>query len=241
MTAENMLTPRERNVLLELQRYHAGMTPNTHKFALGNILVASGKITRAQLDSALLSQRASGRRLGEELIQAGHASKRQVQVGLLLQKKFIAYALVLATSLLPLAPIMPSAHAAQRSAALPVSAMVVANAKLQTSYQARQIEISAADVARGQVEVPAALRFSVTTNKGSGYLMQFHPVGNLFESVHVDGLGNTVQLGADGGAIVQRGAQASNLTHELSFRFDLHPDTAPGTYPWPLLLSVRGL
>jgi hypothetical protein len=71
--------------------------------------------------------------------------------------------------------------------------------------------------------------------------MQFHPVGNLFESVHVDGLGNTVQLGADGGAIVQRGAQASNLTHELSFRFDLHPDTAPGTYPWPLLLSVRGL
>jgi hypothetical protein len=236
-----MLTPRERDVLLELQRYHAGMTPASNKFALGNILVASGKITRDQLNSALLNQRASGRRLGEELIQAGHASRGQVQRGLLLQKKFIAYALVLATALAPLAPILPSAQAAQSNAAMPVSAMVVANAKVQTRYQATQIEISAADVARGQVEVPAALRFSVTTNKGSAYLMQFHPVGNLFESVHVGGLGNTVQLGADGGAIVQRGAQASNQMHELSFRFNLHPGTTPGTYPWPLLLSVRAL
>ena len=236
-----MLTPRERNVLLTLQRHQGGVAPTPHKFALGNILVASGKITRVQLDSALLSQRASGRRLGEELIEAGHLSKKQVEVGLLLQKKFIAYALVLATGLLPLPPIMPSAQAAQRSAAMPVSAMVVANAKMLTSYQAKQIEISAADVARGQVEVPAALRFSVATNKGAGYLMQFHPVGNLFESVHVDGLGNAVQLGADGGVIVQRGPQAPNQTHELSFRFILHPDTPPGTYTWPLLLSVRGL
>jgi hypothetical protein len=150
----------------------------------------------------------------------------------------IAYALVLATVL---APLMPSAHAAQHSAAMPVSAVVVANAKLQTSYQATQIEISAADVARGEVDVPAALRFSVVTNKGSGYLMLFHPVGNLFESVHVDGLRNAVQLGSDGGAIVQRSPQVPNQSHELGFRFSLHPDTTPGTYPWPLMLSVRGL
>lgn len=241
MIGKDVLTPQERAVLLELQRYHPGMTSASNKFALGNILVASGQITRVQLDSALLSQLASGRRLGEELIQAGHASKRQVEVGLLLQKKLIAYALVLATALVPLAPVMPSAQAAQRSAAMPVSAMVVTNAKMQTSYQTTQIQISVADVARGQVEVLAALRFSVATNKGAGYLLQFHPVGNIFESVHVGGLGNTVQLGADGGAIVQRGAQASNQTHELSFRFTLRPDTTPGTYPWPLLLSVRGL
>ena len=54
-------------------------------------------------------------------------------------------------------------------------------------------------------------------------------------------LGNTVQLGADGGAIVQRGPQAPDQTHELGFRFNLHPDTTPGSYPWPLMLSVRGL
>jgi hypothetical protein len=85
------------------------------------------------------------------------------------------------------------------------------------------------------------LRFSVITNSRSGYLMQFHPVGNVFESVQVGGLGNIIQLGADGGAIVQRGPQTPNLEHELSFRFTLHPDTTSGTYPWPLLLSVRAL
>lgn len=236
-----MLTTRENDLLLELQSHHGGMAPAESGFFLGNILVASGKITRDQLDSALLSQRASGLRIGEELIDAGHASRRQVEVGLLLQKKFIAYALVLANGLTPLSPVMPSAQAGQSSAAMQVSAMVVARAKLQTSYQAKQIEISAADVARGLVEVPAASRFSVLTNKGAGYSIQLDPVGHVFESVHVDGLGNAVELGADGGAIVQRGPHASNLTHELSFRFVLHPDTRPGTYPWPLLLSVRGL
>lgn len=236
-----MLTTRDRNVLLELQRDRVGMAPSLNGFPLGNILVASGKITQNQLDSALLSQNASGRRLGEELIFAGHVNKGQVEVGLRLQIKFIAYALVLATGLTPIFPIAPLAHAAQRSAAMQVSVTVVASAKLQTSYQAKQIEISAADVARGQVEVSAASRFSVLTNKGAGYSIQLDPVGHVFESVHVDGLGNAVQLGADGGAIVQRGSQASTLAHELSFRFILHPDTRPGTYTWPLLLSVRGL
>jgi hypothetical protein len=217
------------------------MASSPNKFFLGNILVASGKITQTQLDSALLSQNASGRRLGEELVFAGHVSQGQVEVGLRLQKKFITYALVLATGLTPLFPVMPAAQAAQSSAAMQVSVRVVAGAKLHSSYQARQIEISAADVARGQVEVAAASRFSVLTHMGAGYLIQLDPVGHVFESVHVDGLGNAIQLGADGGAIVRRGPQASDLTHELSFRFILHPATRPGTYPWPLLLSVRGL
>jgi hypothetical protein len=236
-----MLTTHERDVLLELQRCRVGKVSASSEFALGNILVASGKITRDQLDSALYSQIASGLPLGEELIDAGHASRAQVEVGLLLQKKFIAYALVLATGLAPLAPLMPSAQAIESSAAIPISVMVVANAKLQTISQPKQIEISVTDVARGHVNVPAALRFSVVTNKGAGYLMQFHPVGNVFEAVQVDGLGNTVHLGADGGVIVQRIQQTPNQTQELSFRFILDAETKPGTYPWPLLLTVRPL
>jgi hypothetical protein len=236
-----MLTNRERDVLLELQRNRVRLAPDSKELALGNILVASGKITRKQLDGALQSQIASGLQLGEELIGAGHASRGQVEGGLLLQKKFIAYALVLATGLSPLSPIVPSAVAAESSASIAVTVMVVANAKLNTIYQANQIEISAADIALGQVDVSAASRFSVTTNKGAGYLMQFHPVGEVFESVYVEGLGNTVHLGADGGAIVQRVHQTSNQMHELSFRFILNENTKPGIYPWPLSLSVRPL
>ena len=205
---------------------------------MGNILVANGDITRAQLDAALQRQIQSGLLLGEELVAAGHASKRQVEYGLSLQRKLTACALALAVGL---APLVPSAAAANDRAALSVSAMVIAKAKLQIEYQAKQITINAADVARGYVEVPAAARFAVVTNSRSGYLMEFHPVGNLFESVRVGGLGNPVQIGPDGGTIVQRGPLPPNFAHELSFRFTLHPDAQPATYPWPLQLSVRAL
>jgi hypothetical protein len=96
-------------------------------------------------------------------------------------------------------------------------------------------------VARGYVEVAAASRFSVQTSSQSGYLLEFHPVGTIFESVQIGGLGKVIQLGPDGGAMVQRGPQLPNLEHELSYRFTLRPDTLPGSYPWPLQLSVRAL
>jgi biopolymer transport protein ExbD len=236
-----MLTKREKSVLSELQRHHDGAVPASNEFALGKILVASGEITREQLHSALSGQRTSGLRIGEALIEAGHATKAQVDVGLVLQSKFIAYALALATGLAPISSLVPSAEAAQSNGAMQVSVTVIAGAKLQTIYQAKHIEISAADVARGQVEVPAALRFSVAISKGAGYLMQFHPIGNIFDSVYVDGMGNSVRLGADGGAIIQRVPQVSNQMHELGFRFILNPGTTPGIYPWPLDLTVRAL
>lgn len=236
------LTPAARDAVLEFQRRQSCVAAVSTKFALGNILVANGDITRAQLDAALHSQVQSGRLLGEELVAAGHASKSQVEDGLSLQRKLIAYALALAVGLAPLAPsLVPSAAAAKDSAALSVSVTVIANAKLQVEYQAKQIQINAADVARGYVEVPAAARFSVVTNSRSGYLLEFHPVGNLFESVRVGGLGNPVQFGPDGGTMVQRGPLQPNFAHELSFRFTLHPDAQPATYPWPLQLSVRAL
>jgi hypothetical protein len=233
------LTQREREVL-EFP-HPADEAAVSGKFALGSILVAKGQITRAQLDSALLRQASSGLRLGEELIEAGHVSKRQVEGGLALQKRLIAYALTITVGIAPLGMVAPSAEAAQKSAVLAVSAMVIANAKLQTSHQATSLNISAADVTRGYVEAPAASRFSVATNSRFGYRIEFHPLGDFFESVHVEGMGNVVRLGAEGGTIVQRGPLSQNLTHELNFRFNLRPGTLPGSYPWPLQLSVRAL
>lgn len=236
-----MLTQHEHDVVRELHRRRNGATPVLREFALGNILVADGQITPHQLECALRRQAATGRRLGEELIQAGHASRRQVEGGLALQRNLIAYALVAAVGLAPLEAITPSAEASQNSVAMTVSVRVVANAKIRVDQQATQLAISDADVARGYVDIAAGSRFSVATNSRSGYVMEFHPIGKLFQLVQVYGLGNTVQLGPDGGAIVQRGPLPPNLSHELSFRFVLDPDAQPGLYPWPLLLSVRPL
>jgi len=71
--------------------------------------------------------------------------------------------------------------------------------------------------------------------------MEFNPIGNIFESVKVSGVGNEVKLDADGGNIVQRGLSYANLNHELSFRFTLNQDIKAGSYPWPLVLKVRAL
>jgi hypothetical protein len=160
---------------------------------------------------------------------------------LLLQRNLAVYALAVAVGLAPLATLPRVAEAAQANATMPVSVTVTANAKMRSSYQATQLNITEADVARGYVNIPAASLFSISTNSRSGFLLEFHPVGNIFESVEVSGLGNPLQLGADGGTIVQRGLPAPNLTHELSFQFTLSQDIKPGSYPWPLQLSVRAL
>jgi len=122
-----------------------------------------------------------------------------------------------------------------------VSVTVVANAKMQTQFQAMQLNISEADITRGYVDISGASRFSVSTNSQSGYVINFNPINNIFDSVQVNGLGNLVQLGPDGGSVVQRAPIIKNQSHELGFRFTLNHDVKPGIYPWPLILSVRAL
>lgn len=238
---KNLLSQRERDVLLEFQQRQAGSKPESGKLALGNIMVASGQITRSQLESALLRQAKSGRHLGDELISVGAASKGQVVNGLMLQKKLVSYALSATMGVAPLPALVSSADAAQASAVMQVSATVIANARLQTSHQTTQLVISAADIARGFVQVPGASRFSVITNSRIGYVIEVHPLASWFESVQVTGMGGATLMGAEGGSIIQRGVLPSKLAHELSFRFALRPDARPGSYPWPLLLSVRAL
>jgi len=233
------LTQQERAAVIQFQLCQINTGPISGEFALGNILVAHGQITRPQLDSALREQIKSGRRLGEELIMAGHANTEQIETGLLMQRKLVACALAVTVGLTPITA--TTAEAAQTSAEMGVSVTVVAHAKMQTVFQEKQLKISNEDVARGFVEVASASRFSVSTNSQSGYLMEFYPVGEVFDSVKIVGLGSQVHIGADGGVIVQRGQLLTNFTHELSFRFELRPEVLPGNYPWPLQLSVRAL
>lgn len=235
------LTPQERQVVSGFRQRCSGVATGSGEFALGNILVVDGQISRSQLESALLRQAGSGRRLGEELIAAGHASKSQVEGGLSLQRTLITYAMAITVGLGPLVMVGSLAEAAQNTAALSVSAKVIANTRMQMLHQATQLTISAADIARGHVELPAATRFSVRTNSPVGYRIEFHSRGDLFDAVAISGLGRPAHLGADGGSIAQRGLVATELNHELSFRFTLRPGLLPGTYPWPLAMAVRTL
>ena len=222
----------------KFQPCQSGVGSRSGKYALGNILVAKGQITRPQLEEALRRQVKTGRRFGEELISSGHASHSQIEGGLSLQRKLIAYALAVTVGVVPMAQ---PAEAAQNNAAMSVSVTVVAGAKMQTQYQATQLNVTQLDVDRGYVDIVGAARFSVTTNSHSGYVMEFNPVVKLFDSVQVSGIGSPVHLGADGGMIAQRDLTHLAQTHELNFRFTLNQDVKPGNYPWPLLMSVRAI
>lgn len=241
LIAKNLLTQRERDVVLEFQRKHGGAALISGELALGNILVTSGQVTRTQLKDALSRQEVSGRRIGEELIESGTITSKQVEIGLRLQRKLIIAALIVAVGLGQNVAMAVLPEGEQASSAMPVSATVIASAKIQSEYQVSQLEVTKNDVSLGYVDIPDASRFSVSTNSRVGYLLEFHPVSHLFESVEVNGLGSPVQLGAEGGAIVQRGNLSPSLPHVLGFRFFLSADTEAGNYPWPLLLSVHTL
>lgn len=164
--------------------------------------------------------------------------------GLRIQRAALHSALFAAIGMgaaVPLVLTAVGANASQVSTGMGVSVNVVANAVLQSDYQAGQLGISLADVARGYVDAPSGSRFSVRTNGKSGYLMVFYPVGDLFESVQVSGLRTPVHFGSEGGMAVQRGVPTTGVVHDLNFRFFLNARTLPGTYPWPLHLSARAL
>ena len=235
---EVALTQRESDVVCEFQKCRPGTGSISGKFALGNILVASNQITRHQLEMSLLRQVETGRLLGDELIIAGHASKGLIKKGLSLQRRLISCALAVSVGL---APWVHPAEAAQQSAVMSVSVTVVANAKMLTQFQATQLNISEADVARGYLDISGGSRISISTNSLTGYVINFNPINNIFASVQVSGFANSVQLGPDGGSVVQRTPLIKNHSYELSFRFTLNQDVKPGNYPWPLQLSVHVL
>jgi hypothetical protein len=138
--------------------------------------------------------------------------------------------------------LLPSlALAAGLGAQIGVSATVIANAVAKVDYQAGQIQVGPADVARGFVDVTSATRFSVRTNSRNGYLMVFYPLLGIFESVQVTDSNISTDLGRDGGAVVHRDSLPADSIQNLSYRFYLNPSVQTGNYPFPLQMKVRAL
>lgn len=138
-------------------------------------------------------------------------------------------------------PVHSNAVAGQVNTLVSVSATVIPNAKLQTTYETSQLSISSADINRGYIDIPSALRFTVLTNSRNGYRLDFNAKGFVFESVQVIGISNLVRLGPDGGSIVLREMSNRHIIHDLSFRFILRSDIKPGLYQWPLEFSVHAI
>ncbi len=205
---------------------------------LGEILVAQGQITQEQLESALASQRDSGRRLGEELIKAGYVKRAVVSRALRIQRR-VTFAAMCGT--LAVSTIAPAVEAAQARNQIAVSAVVPAQAIGQVVQQSSEITITDADIARGYVDVPAGSQLRVTSNNPAGYVIDFFTRLPIFRSVRVSNANGSADLGPEGGTIIERGQMGRNLPLNLAYRFMLTATAEPGTYAWPLALNVRPL
>lgn len=126
---------------------------------------------------------------------------------------------------------------------LAVSATVLKHASLQMLSQPGSVSVTAADIARGYVDVPATARMMVKSNTQDGYLLTFASQGDFFRQALVKGLANDVQLGPDGGGVAQKalGRGMTGTELDLGFRFVLSASTQQGVYAWPMTMSVTPL
>jgi hypothetical protein len=232
------LTMPERDVVLEFQRRQAGQSPTDGKLYLGNLLVATRQITLQQLVDALKWQADHGGQLGAALVARGHATERQVTHGLSLQRKLIVVALIAAMSLVS-ASAVQNAYAGPQTTKLTVMAKIATFFRMQVDYQVAALTITARDIERGYVEAPAASNFSVITNTQDGFVIDFRPRSDVFRSVLVTGLQSPIEIGAQGGIAAQNVPHGRTTFHQLGYRFVLRPDLQPGSYLWPLEISVR--
>lgn len=123
-----------------------------------------------------------------------------------------------------------------------VGAFVQPVATLNVRAAPPVIEISPRDIERGYVEVLNPMELDVHSNSRNGYVLNVLPRTNLFTQVEVRGLDSRVELGPDGGTVVQRwNPHQRRQQLSLTYRFMLNHGVQPGRYPWPVQLVIEPL
>ena len=124
---------------------------------------------------------------------------------------------------------------------LSVSVIVQPVARIEHESVPNGLQISAADLQRGFIDVMQPTQLTVRSNSPNGFELDVLTVSPMLSSMIIEGLDSESALGAEGGTIVQRWQKAQSVNLSLKFRFALAPGLAAGNYPWPVRLAVRPL
>jgi hypothetical protein len=122
-----------------------------------------------------------------------------------------------------------------------VNVTVRAVADIEVQSAPSDLQISAADLQRGFIDVMQPTQFRVRSNSPNGFALEVQTVTPMLSSMIVEGLNSDLVLGADGGTIVQRWQKPQAMNLSLKFRFTLAPGLVAGSYPWPVRLAVHPL
>lgn len=97
----------------------------------------------------------------------------------------------------------------------------VANIELQSAPTG--LDVSAADLRRGYIEVMQPTQFTVRSNSPNGYALEVLTVAPVLSSMIIEGLNSDLALGRDGRTIVQRWQKPQAVNLSLKFRGSTRP------------------
>lgn len=239
------ISEAELESILKFQERQGDEALRAAGLRLGDILVAAERITYEQLNDALARQQKTNKKLGDVLVEAGYVENSHVAQGLTLQKKLLAAAVAAVLSFAG-TPATARAADAAPAAGLPaakiaVMATVLPHTDFRVMRQAAEIVITNTDIDRGYVDASNASLIQVKNNSPSGYLLVFEGAGSGFREVHVKGLGRNIVISSGNGWVAQPYAGKTPVVMELSYRFLLADGLQPGTYSWPLSISINPL
>jgi len=171
-------------------------------------------------------------------VKVGHVSSPAKERTHCLQKKLVRTALFVAVALASFHPApVPEAVAGQYSAIIRVNAVVLARTQLKPLRQPAMLVVTQADVRRGYVEVSGASLFEIWNNNPAGCVLTFASSDFPFREAVVTVMGREIIVYPTGGMIVMPVRGRQQIT--LDYRFVLTNEAQPGTYAWPLSVSVN--
>lgn len=243
LVRQGLLLDNELETALEFQKGQQSDAPGSEKLRLGELLVATGQISREQLADVLKRQKLSKKKIGELLVEAGYAEPDQIHHGLMLQQKLVTAALVAALSMSNIIGVVPKAHAGGPgfSTTIQISARVLARTRIDVISQAHELVVTNSDIRRGYVDVPLASRVSVKSNDPAGYLLAFEVMDgadSVFRGVSVRVGGKEVQIPLYGGWVPLPFVRGGTVL-DISYRFNLAKNAQPGTYNWPIIVAAN--
>ena len=151
-----------------------------------------------------------------------------------MNKKTAAFLLAIALTSAPLFA------GGSKSASLTVSVEVIARTILAVDSQPGSVEITAADVVRGYLDLPQSVMFHVRSNAAAGYTVQFQPLEGPFSRAEINWGNSIATVGSDGAWLSQPYRQGTT-SGTLSVRLTLAPGTQPGSYAWPVRFDAGSL
>lgn len=103
----------------------------------------------------------------------------------------------------------------------------------------RSLQVNAADAAKGEVLVTGA-RIELLSNLRRGYVVQASIGGPVSEAL-IEGLPHEVKVDASGARVTMPSmvGRARPQPFQVFYRLRLRAGTSPGTYAWPVALSLE--